>query len=132
MHQRENLMTKKTLLLALTLTLALTACGSTQSSQTGQPGMPGNGKLNPMSELIIGTLKLEGTANAITREQAAELIPMWQVYKQLMTGDTAAQEEIDGLGKQIKETMTSAQLSAISKLKLTQADQMTYMQQAGP
>ncbi len=128
-------MFRKTLLLAVTLTLALTACSSaqnTQGNQGSQPGMAGNGKLNDMSELIIGTLKLDGTANAVSKEQAAALVPMWQVYKQLMTSDTAAQEEITGLGKQIKGTMTSEQLKAISKLSLTQADLMSYMQQAGP
>ncbi len=128
-------MFKKTLILAVALALTLTACASAQSSQgnqAGQPGTPGNGKLNDMSELIIGTLKLDGTANAVTKEQAIALIPMWQVYKELMTSDTAAQEEINGLDKQIKGTMTSEQLKAVSKMSLTQADLMTYMQQAGP
>ncbi len=125
-------MSRKTITLIVAVALTLTACASANSSQSNQAGMPGNGKLNEMSGLIIGTLKLDGTPNAVTREQAAELVPMWQIYKQLTTSDTAAQEEIDGLGKQIKGAMTAAQLNAISKMNLTQADLMTYMQQAGP
>jgi len=122
---------KLTILIAL-LTLTLTACGAAQGQTRSQSGAPATGKLNAMSELIIGTLKLDGTSQAVTKEQAAELIPLWQVYKQLMSSDTAAQDEIDGLARQIKEAMTARQLQAISAMKLTQADMMSYMQQARP
>src|SRR5512143_873688 len=96
---------KLTLLIAL-LAVALTACSSAQP--------------------------LDSTSQAVTQEQAAELIPLWQVYKQLTSSDTAAQAELDGLSTQIKEAMTAEQLKAISDLKLTQSDMMSYMQQARP
>ncbi len=107
------------------LALALTACSALSPSTNG----PGNGgALSPMSQLAAGTLKLDGTKNAVTKEQAAQLIPMWQVYKQLDSSDTAAQQEIDGLSAQIRDTMTADQRKAINDLKITQSDVMAYMQ----
>jgi hypothetical protein len=84
-----------------------------------------------VAELVVGTLKLEGTDEAVTREQAAELLPLWQVYQDLITSDTAAQAEIDGLTKQIQEAMTDSQLESINAMKLTQADVMAVMQAQG-
>lgn len=84
-----------------------------------------------MSQLAVGTLKLEGTGKAITKEQASQLIPMWQVYKQLIASDTAAQQEIDGLSGQIRDTLTSDQRKAITDMKLTQSDVFAFMQRDG-
>lgn len=127
-------MLKKTTILLALLTLVLTACGTAQANQTSsgsQAGLASNGKLNAASELIIGTMKLDGTAQAVTKNQAKQLITLWGVYKQLMNSDTAAQAEIDGLFKQIREAMSSEQLKAITDLKLTQSDMMSYMQAQG-
>jgi hypothetical protein len=118
---------KKITVILVLLAFSLAGC----SAASTQSGAQGSGNLNPMSELIIGSLKLDGTANAITRDQAKELLPLWQVYKQLMTSDSAAQAEIDGLGSQIKDTLTSGQRKAISDMKLSQSDAFTYMQSQG-
>jgi len=116
----------------------LSACGSTgtpTSTRTGfnsttQEGVNPQGL--PLSEkLAIGTLKLEGSANAISAKQVADLLPLWQVYSSLITSDTAAQEEKDALAQQIQETMTSDQVKAIDDLNLTQQDVFASMQQLG-
>lgn len=121
---------KKLLLATLTtLTLILTACGSAQTPQTGPANQ--DRTLPLATQLIVGTFKLDGTAQAITAEQAKELLPMWQVYKGLLSSDTAAQEEKDGLVDQIKETMTSDQIQAITSMNLTQRDVFTLMQEKG-
>jgi len=56
---------------------------------------------------------------------------MWEVYQNLMSSDTAAQAEIDGLVDQIQETMTSDQMSAIKAMNLTQQDVFATMQEQG-
>jgi hypothetical protein len=86
----------------------------------------------PMAtKLIIGTFKLDGTEQDVTAEQAAELLPMWQVYSGLLTSDRAAQAEKDGLINQIQETMTDAQMKAIDDMNLSQQDVMALMQEKG-
>ncbi len=122
------MITKTSILLVLVL--ALTACSAATQNGASNGGA-NTGKLNPMSELIVGTLKLDGTTEAVTKPQATALLPLWQVYKQLISSDTAAQAEIDGLAQQIRDTMTAEQRTAITDMKLSQSDVMAYMQQQG-
>ena len=126
--------------LLLTLILLLSACGSTTTNNnfSGQGNGQGKGQGSgatqtmPLAEkLAVGTLKLEGTGNAVTAKQAADLLPLWQVYSSLITSDTAAQEEKDALAQQIQETMTNDQIKAIDGLNLTQREVFASMQQLG-
>jgi hypothetical protein len=125
--------------IVLTIMLLLTACGSTTSNNnnfSGQGNRQDNGTATaqtlPLPEkLAIGTLKLEGTANAVNAKEASDLLPLWQVYSSLITSDTAAQEEKDALAQQIQETMSSDQVKAIDSLNLTQRDIFTSMQELG-
>ncbi len=119
---------KKSMILLLILAVTLVACSAAAGNQNGPTS---SRSLNAMSALAIGTLKLDGTVNAITKQQASELLPLWQVYKQLSSSSNAAQAEIDALSTQIGETMTSDQHKAISDMKLTQADIFSFMQPAG-
>jgi len=113
------------------LMLSLTACGAasngTQQAATGQT----DGSMPTQEQVLIGTFKLEGTPQDITAQQAAQLLPLWQVYKDLSSSDTAAQEEIDGLVQQIQDTMTAEQTQAIQKMNLTRQDIFTVMQAQG-
>lgn len=119
-------MNKITLISITLLALILTACGA-QATQAA----PTQSDLDTESKLILGTLKLEGTEQAVTAEQARELVIYWQVYQEISQSDTAAQEEISGLLTQIEGTMTDAQVQAIDALGLTQRDVMTLMQEKG-
>ena len=83
------------------------------------------------TQLVLGTLRLEGTEQAVTADQADELLVMWQVYQDLRSNDTAAKEEIDGLVEQIQETMTTEQMKSISAMSLTQQDMFALMQEKG-
>ena len=125
-------MKKLTLLLTL-LTLTLTACGASASSEaatTSQTGANGQTLSGP-SMLAIGTLKLKDTDQALTAKQAADLLPLWQVYQTLSTSDNAAQEEISALVKQIEDTMTADQMKAITDMNLTPQDMFAVMQEMG-
>lgn len=119
----------KMIVIVMTSSLMLAACSAAPTDAK----LPGTGgKLPPMTELVIGTLKLDGTAEAVTKEQATELLPLWEVYKQLSSSDTAAAAEISGLTQQIQSAMTDAQRKSISSMKLTQQDVMAVIQQQAP
>ena len=112
--------------------LLLSACGSAAAGTTSNPQGTASAQVMPLPEkLALGTLKLEGTANAVTAKQASDLLPLWQVYSSLITSDTAAQEEKDALAQQIQETMSPVQVKAIDNLNLTQRDVFASMQQLG-
>jgi hypothetical protein len=121
------------LLLALSLTLA--ACGGNAASTTGtstSTQLDQNARELPLStKLAIGILKLEGTEFAVASNQAADLLPLWQVLNTLSASDSAAPDEIAAVTQQIQETMTSEQLTAIDKMGLTGEDSFAIMQELG-
>jgi len=90
--------TKKFILLLaaviVVLAIVLVACGAKATATTtagtgGSGGFAANGTPGarnltqplPLAEsLLVGTLKLEGTSNAVNATQAAALVPLWQAY----------------------------------------------------
>jgi len=127
-------MKKLHLILSTIFLVTLTACGGT-SNGTGPASVPQGGAsagaLPATTQLIIGTIKLDGTDQAVTAEQAAELLPLWQTMQVLSDSGTAAEQEKEALLAQIQETMTAEQMQAITGLNLTREDMMSIMQQQG-
>ena len=80
------------------------------------------GALSARNQLALGTLKLEGSGNAVTPEQAQELALYWQALKALAADSTSATEETTAVQAQIVEAMTQVQLEAIAAMQLTSAD----------
>jgi len=119
----------------LTLVFALVACGGANTTGTAVSDgtSSGNtaGELSLPTQLLVGTLKLEGTDLAVDAQQASDLLPLWQAYNELMTSDTAAQAEIDAVVAQIQETMTPQQVQAIIDMKLARQDEFSIMQELG-
>jgi hypothetical protein len=114
----------------LIFAFVLTACsGADSANQAGSTRE--SAALPTATQLVVGTLKLDGTGQAVTADQANELLVMWQVYQDLTSSDTAAQAEIDGLVEQIQDTMTTDQMSAINAMNLTQQDVFALMQERG-
>ncbi len=116
-----------TILVLLTIaSVMLTACGSasaaTQSASQG---------LSTATRLAVGTLKLEGTSNAVTASQASQLLTLWQAYQSLNGSDTTSQVELDALVKQIESTLTSEQLKAIDAMELTEQSVSEVLQSVG-
>jgi hypothetical protein len=128
----------------LVLSLAVSACGgkapdsaSAQADQTQGNGLPGFGNQDPnaplplASALAVGTIKLDSTDQAITPDEAKQLIPLWQGLQSLMSSDTTAQAEIQGVIDQIQSTMTAEQVSAIKAMNLTGSDEASVFGQGG-
>ena len=96
----------------------------------GRQNQPPDMANQPIEQkLAIGTLKLEGTDQAITAEQAKALLPLWKAVKSMSSDSSASIEEINALYEQIQESMTPEQVQAIQDLKLTGEDMQTLMQQ---
>lgn len=84
--------------------------------------------LNVSNQLVLGTIQLEETEQAVTPEQAAVLLPLWQA---LQGGGVTAQAEVNALLRQIEGTMTPEQLEAIAAMRLTREDLQAWMQSQG-
>lgn len=129
-------MKKITLLIISLLFLTLAACsgqaetGTTTDTQAQvADGTPSPFGQSVEQQLMWGTFALEETENAVTAEQAAELLPLWKAVRSLSDSDTVAEEEISALFDQIQETMTTAQMDTITTLQLSGED-MTAIAEA--
>ena len=125
-----------TLIMLTVLALTLAACGGSTSTAPAAPNTSVNAATpTPLSatylkidyadatsvrnQLALGTLKLEGTANAVTAEQAKALLPLWQAIVALSGTTTTAEEELTAVQNQIVAALQPAQLQAIGALQLT-------------
>ncbi len=71
------------------------------------------------TQLALGTILLDGTAQAINKEQAAQLLPLWKMLRLLGKSDTAAVEEVNGTIYQIEKTMQPDQVREIAGMQIT-------------
>jgi hypothetical protein len=83
------------------------------------------------SQLAYGIMKLDGTTNAISAEQAKTLIPLWQGIIALSGATTTASEELTAVQDQIVAALTPEQLQAIAAMQLTNADLSTFYAEYG-
>lgn len=123
-------MTKRTLYIVVVIPVlfALAACSSLKL-----PGTSSSSAQNQPVEdkLAAGTLKLEGTDNAITAAQAKTLLPLWKAVKTLSSSNTTAAAEMTALYSQIQEAMTAQQIQAIKDVSLSPSDMQTLRQKYG-
>lgn len=125
------------LIILISLLLLTSACSdtsnqpdgnnSTSASDTSQSGT----SLSQVNMLLVGTLKLEDTDQAISADEAQQLLPLWQAYRSLSTSQTAAEAEVEALLSQIQSSMTSEQMQAIKAMNLTSNDMLDTMQSMG-
>ena len=113
-------MKNKIITLIILMALMLAACSTATTSASQSATTSKTKSYAGQAELIVGILKLEGTDQAVTTKQASDLLPLWEMMKVLASSDTSAQEEIDATAREIKETLTPAQLQAIADMKLTE------------
>ncbi len=136
-------------IIVIPLVLILAACSSlnipgisaitgqnAQNAQNGQGGQNRQGNFDPSkmpveAKLGIGILKLEGTDNAVTPQQAKDLLPLWKAVKSLSTSNTTSTDEMNALYKQIQDTLTPAQVQAIQTMTWQQSDLRDIAQKYG-
>jgi hypothetical protein len=80
------------------------------------------------SQLALGIHLLEGTADAVTPEQAGTLLPLWQA---LQSESLQSEDETNAVLKQIEGALTSEQLAAIADMQLTGENLGAWMQERG-
>lgn len=131
---------KRILFLSFIFALTLTACGSTQTSSNSVPvsnsyistNLPTDyeGATSVRNQLALGIISLDGTPQVVNAEQAKTLILLWQALRSTQ-GSGSAQDEVSNLLKQIEDSLTAEQLSAIAAKKLTQTDMQKWATQNG-
>lgn len=89
------------------------------------------GALPQRNQLLLGTLRLEDGDAAITAEQAAKLLPLWQGIRATMNTGTASEAETTALLAQIEAALTDDQFAAIGEMQLTQAELQEWARGAG-
>lgn len=115
----------------LALTLALTACGSNNTRSGGFRSGGAAAVLTPETKLAVGTIKLDGTAQAVDSQEAAQLLPLWQLMSELYSNSAAAPQEFTAVVDQVQSTMKPAQLKAIDDMSLTGSDVFSVFQGQG-
>ncbi|MGC9522810.1 MAG: hypothetical protein ACP5HG_13125 [Anaerolineae bacterium] len=76
-------------------------------------------ELRDVNRLALGTLALEETEDAVTSEQASELLPLWTL---IQDGALQGEAEVQAVLSQIQSVMTEAQIMAIAEMELGQPD----------
>ena len=83
------------------------------------------------TQLIIGSLQLEETDQAIDGGRAAQILPLWQAYQALSNADTTADAELQAVVNQIQGVMNPEQIQAVAALQVTSESAQAIMQELG-
>lgn len=136
MKRVQKFMFGLTILVLVSVVLLASGCSQGGAATTGENAASGASasggaslpEMDDSTVLALGTLLLEETENAVTPEQAAALLPLWQAIR---GGGLQGNAETEAVLKQIKAQMTAEQLSAIDAMALTAEDMSTWMEESG-
>ena len=78
--------------------------------------------LPEISQLALGTFKLETSGYPLSDDQVSDLAFLWKAMVNLYTSDTVASEEIQAVIEQVEEGYSSEQINSIAEMKLTFED----------
>jgi hypothetical protein len=81
--------------------------------------------MDEVNLLILGTLLLEGTEIEVSASQAADMLPLWQLYQSMASEDWTASEELGAIVNQIKALFTKEQQALMATFDYT--DPMALM-----
>lgn len=122
-------------LILIVLAAVLSACGGAAATPTPEGGTllgeDYEDALSLRNQLLLGTLRLQGTPDQLTIEQARTLLPLWQAFKALSASEISAPEETTAVLEQIQAALTHAQVGVITALKLTNADLTAWYAEQG-
>ena len=120
--------------LVLILVLFISACSSTGSQESTRVVLSNDYAEDALSvemQLVVGSLILEESDQALNPELASSLVSYWKLYLSLAESDTAAVEEMDSVVSEIQALMTQDQVSYIAGLQLTQESLATLLDDLG-
>jgi len=106
----------------------LSGCGGATAASGNKQA---NSEVPKIAQLLIGIIKLDGTAQAVTQSQASELLFLWKAYQRLTKEETTAAEELNGLQEQIQEQLNDNQIQSIEKMKISFKDIAETLQKEG-
>ena len=116
----------------LIVSLLVAGCsGAAAGTSTDAAATENASGLSEAAKLALGMLSLEETEQAITAEQAEELLTLWQAYQTLGNSETTAKVEMEALVKQIQAALTTEQVEAIEAMGLTSKSMAAVMQEFG-
>jgi hypothetical protein len=133
-------MIKKTSFVVVTILvlIALTACSGTSAKANSSSNLSTNsGSSTPSARAALdnrlapGILKLEGTALAVTAQQAKQLIPLWQQIQTLDSSGNAQASNFTTVYQQIESDLTADQINAIQAMSFNQSDIQALMTSLG-
>jgi len=111
--------------------LALAACNKAEPTPESAIVLPEGemagpqGSLQGATRLALGLLQLEGTEQAVTAEQAGEMLPLW---KAIQGGALQGTAETEAVLKQIDGVLDEDQSAAIEGMELTFQDLQAWME----
>ncbi|MCC6905615.1 MAG: hypothetical protein IT326_07200 [Anaerolineae bacterium] len=89
------------------------------------------GAISIRNQLALGTLRLEETPQAVSKEQAVNLVMMWNLLRALQADSTAAQQELEAAQAGLIANMEPAQIAAIAAMHLTTDDLNAFYTEKG-
>jgi len=121
---------------ALVLSMGVVAMVVLGGCRTAEPTVSATGgdveaapvRVSDMDLLALGILELEESDDAVTPEQASEMLPLW---KMLASGGLRGDTESASVMKQIEKTLTASQSTTIGTMDLTSEDQQVWMEEQG-
>lgn len=113
------------ILLVIIAAILLVSCNGASTAVSA------SNSLSTATKIALGTLNLEGTSQAITTDQASELLTLWEGYQSLSDSDTSSQVELEALMNQIEGAMTSQQLKAIDAMDLNSQSESEILSNMG-
>ena len=127
------------LLLLLVVAVVLAACGSAADEIPAAPTSIAGEYLSIeyadaaslRNQLAYGTLLLDGTADAVSPEQATAMIPLWQAIVALSGDETTADEELLAVQDQIVKVLSEEQRQAIATMQITNTALNAFYAQYG-
>jgi hypothetical protein len=119
------------LLITILLVAGLSACDTSTAMTPAKAARTNSKSLTSVEELILSTLKLEETSQAVDKTQVATLLPLWQAYVELQSNNSTATEEVEAVISRIQSSITAEQSKAIDNLELSSQDLIDTMASLG-
>ena len=90
-----------TISMAMLFILSLASCSAANGAQSAEAEATGPLTVDRddappvITQLLVGTFRLEDSSLAVDAAQAAELLPLWKAYRSLSASDSSSSLELE-------------------------------------